>query len=253
MVRVERLVKTFRLTRKEAKKASQQNIMALNDVNLVAKQGEVLALLGSNGAGKTTTLRLLSTALEPDSGEIWINDIPVHQYPRRVRHRIGFLSNATALYRRLTVRENLQFFGRLYRIEANIIADRIHQVAQELNLEGFLDKKVDQLSTGMSQKASIARSILHNPDIIILDEPTSGLDVEASQQVLDFVIQQKRQGKTVIFSTHHMNEVEILADQICVINRGSSVFTGSIEQMTSMTGQHNLTQAFVDILKRPAA
>lgn len=253
MIRVNALQKSFKVNKKEAKKTGQDKITAVSNVSFSCDKGQVLALLGSNGAGKTTTLRMLSTALEPDQGEIWIGEHPVHQYPRRARLNIGFLSNATPLYRRLTVRENLNFFGRLYQLPVSTIADRILELANSLGFENYLDKKVDHLSTGMAQKASIARCILHNPDLLILDEPTTGLDVEASQQILNFILQQKTAGMSVIFSTHHLNEVELLADKLCVIQSGKTCFHGDLETAKKETGYENLTQVFLTLIGKEVA
>jgi sodium transport system ATP-binding protein len=195
----------------------------------------------------------LSTALEVDSGEIWIDGIPVHQYPRRARKKIGFLSNNTPLYRRLSVRENLCFFGQLYGLEKDYMDQRITTLSQELSFEAYLDQKVDSLSTGMAQKASIVRSIIHEPDVIILDEPTTGLDVEASQQILEFVLLQKSLGKSIIFSTHHMNEVELLASSICLIQNGKTNFTGSISAAKTQTGHDNMTHVFLSLIGKEVA
>jgi sodium transport system ATP-binding protein len=253
VVRVESIQKSFLLSKKDAKVGGIKKITAVDNLSFQAEPGEVLALLGSNGAGKTTTLRLLSTALEVDTGEIWFGDVPVHQYPRRARNNIGFLSNATPLYRRMTVRENLVFFGQLYEMHQPILNQRIEALSIELGFEDYLDKKVDSLSTGMNQKASIVRSILHDPAVIILDEPTTGLDVEASQQILNFIFAQKKSGKTIIFSTHHMNEVELLADRICLIHKGKNRFTGTVEQAKTESGYNNLTQAFLGLLDKEIA
>ncbi len=252
-LKVEGVHKSFLLNKKDAKKANKKSISAVNGVSFQCAPGEVLALLGSNGAGKTTTLRLLSTALEVDQGEIWLNDIPVHQYPRRARSKIGFLSNATPLYRRLTVKENLMFFGQLYQLSKPEAGHRIDLLAQQLQFGDYLNQKVDSLSTGMKQKASIARSILHEPDVIVLDEPTTGLDVEAAQQILNFILAQKQTGKAVIFSTHHMNEVELLADRICLIHKGENKFQGNIRDALQQSGQDNLTNAFLKLLDKEIA
>ncbi len=248
MITVKQVKKSFALAKKDAKKANATQVLAVQDVSFSCQAGEVLALLGSNGAGKTTTLRLLSTALEPDAGEIWINDIPVHQYPRPARQSIGFISNGTPLYRRLTVRENLAFFGALYQLEGAALTQRIEQLAVELKFAHYLDQKVDQLSTGMTQKASIARSIMHDPELLILDEPTTGLDVEAAQHILYFIGKQKAAGKAVVFSTHHMNEVELLADHLCLIDQGRNCFNGSVTDAKQQTGHSNMTQTFLALI-----
>jgi sodium transport system ATP-binding protein len=253
MIQVKNACKSFQLNKKEAKKQGRTRNVAVDAVSFICESGEVLALLGSNGAGKTTTLRLLSTALEVDSGEIWIDDIAVHKFPRQARKKIGFLSNNTPLYRRLTVRENLMFFGQLYGLEKAYIDQRISTLSQELSFETYLDQKVDSLSTGMAQKASIVRSIIHEPDVIILDEPTTGLDVEASQQILEFILLQKSLNKSIIFSTHHMNEVELLASSICLIQNGKTNFTGSVAEAKAHTGHDNLTQVFLSLIGKEVA
>jgi len=248
MIRVESIYKSFQLAKAVAKKTGQRTQNAVEGVSFHCARGEVLALLGSNGAGKTTTLRLLSTALSVDSGEIWMDEVPVHRFPRRARHNIGFLSQSTPLYRRLTVYENLMFFGQLYRLEARALVQRIETLADQLTFRTYLHQKVDSLSTGMQQKASIARSILHDPDLLVLDEPTSGLDVAAAQQILDFVLQQRSQGKAIVFSTHHMHEVELLADRLCVIDQGRTRFTGTVQAAKQHTQQEHLSQAFLALI-----
>jgi len=252
VIKVDNVFKAFKLSKKESRAQGIKSVQAVKGVGFNCQPGEVLALLGSNGAGKTTTLRLLSTALEVDSGEIWINDIPVHKYPRRARTKIGFLSNGTPLYRRLTVKENLMFFGQLYQLSKSELETNIVNLADRLHFKDYLNQKVDSLSTGMKQKSSIVRSILHNPDVIVLDEPTTGLDVEASQQILNFVMQQRDIGKAVIFSTHHMNEVELLADRICLLHKGENRFDGSVQQAKDLSAQPNLTQAFLELLGKGA-
>lgn len=252
MLSVKQLHKAFVLPKKEAKKAPKAVKHAVSNLSFECRPGEVLALLGSNGAGKTTTLRLLSSALEPDSGEIWLDGIPVHQFPRRARGKLGFLSNATPLYRRLSVRENLIFFARLYNLPRLQAEARVIELSRDLHFEHFLDQKVDSLSTGMAQKASIARSILHDPVLLILDEPTTGLDVESSEQILDFIRQQRLNGKAVIFSTHHMNEVELLADRLCLIHSGQNCFTGTLSEARHCAGMDNMTQVFLKLIGKEA-
>ena len=262
MISVEGLTKSFRLS-KEAKKQMQsenidsrqhgQSFNALVDVNFECGKGQVLGLLGPNGAGKTTTLRLLASALKPDSGQILIDGIDIVKNPKVAKKRIGFLTTKTGLYSRLTAKENIEYFGKLQGLKAKEIKAFGEPLYQELGIEPYLHRRIDTLSSGMLQKVSIARAVIHQPDIIVLDEPTTGLDIMATEAIISFISRQKELGKAIIFSTHHLDEVEQLADKITVIAKGTSCFCGTAQQLLSMTGQHSLRPAFMQIISTEEA
>jgi sodium transport system ATP-binding protein len=226
-----------------------REFFAVNDVSFSAKSGEILGLLGPNGAGKTTLLRMLSTALKPSAGTASFMGIDLVKNPLEVRKRIGFLSDNTGLYGRLTAREMISYYGKLHGMESRKLRARMDELFTALEMTDFIDKRNDSLSTGMKQKVSIARTLVHEPDIIMFDEPTTGLDVAAAEAILNFIETCKNQGKTVIFCTHHMHEVERLCDNVVILNKGSLVFSGSIEQMRTQTGQKLLDKAFLALIK----
>lgn len=220
---------------------------SVKDVSFYCGEGEVLALLGPNGAGKTTTLRMLSTALEPDNGEILINQTNLVKRPLEVRKTIGFLSGTTGLYRRLTGRENIAYFGKLHGMKDKDIAQRTAMLSEMLDMDGFLDRQSDNYSSGMKQKTAIARAVIHSPKAVILDEPTTGLDIMATQVVLNFVKHLKRENVPVIFSTHHLDEVEEVSDRVAVIDKGVSSFLGTLDEFKALS-DGGLHQSFMAAL-----
>jgi sodium transport system ATP-binding protein len=187
---------------------------AVRDVSFTCAAGEVLGLLGPNGAGKTTTLRLLSTALKADSGHAWVDGVDLLQDPLAARQQIGFLSGSTGLYGRLTARENVEYFGRLHGMSTPYLKRRCDELFDLLGMHEYADKRADQLSTGMKQKCAIARTVVHEPHLVILDEPTTGLDVMSAKILLDFIAGYKALRVPLIFSTHHLHEVEKLCDGV---------------------------------------
>lgn len=256
MITIAQLAKKFKV--ENPKKLSEQDkkdprlegrfFHSVKDVSLKCEKGQVLGLLGPNGAGKTTTLRMLSTALKPDSGSIVIDDVDVVQQPIIARKKIGFLSGSTGLYGRLTGRENIQYFGRLNDMSESAINARIDEIADQLDMHTFLDRRSENFSTGMKQKTSIARAVVHSPDVVILDEPTTGLDIMAAKTVIDFIRDLKTKGIPVIFSTHHLDEVTELCDHISVIDHGLTTFDGSLSDFTALSP--NLHEAFMLTLHR---
>ncbi|WP_444994577.1 ABC transporter ATP-binding protein [Aliikangiella sp. IMCC44359] len=260
MLEVKSLKKRFRLdnkTIKENKKKPKESLdvredghwfNAVRDVSFHCNAGEVLGLLGPNGAGKTTSLRMLSTALQPTEGKIVINGEDVIAQPVAMRKRIGFLSGTTSLYHRLTVRENVEYFGRLHGMSEEKLENEITKVFELLDIHSFADKKADSLSTGMKQRASIARTVIHQPEVIVLDEPTTGLDVISAKTILDFIESNKGSNVPVIFSTHHLHEVEKLCDRVVLINNGTAQFNGTLDEFRNISGTHNLYDSFVQLV-----
>lgn len=223
-------------------------VRAVDNISFNCKEGEVFGLLGPNGAGKTTTLRMLSTAIKPSSGTAVIEGADVVEEPQRVRQIIGFLSGNTGLYGRLTAREMVAYFGRLYGMNKDQIKSRTEKIFDLLDMNEFADSRNEKLSTGMKQKVSIARSVLHDPPVMVFDEPTSGLDVMSSRTIVQFIRQCRDEGKCVIFSTHIMSEAMRLCDRIAIIHKGEIYFEGTVSEILRQTGQDNLEDAFIKIV-----
>jgi sodium transport system ATP-binding protein len=252
MIEIKHLAKKFAV--ENPKKLSEQEkkdprlkgrfFHSVQDVSFRCEKGQVLGLLGPNGAGKTTTLRMLSTALKPDAGSVEINAIDVLKNPIMARKKIGFLSGSTGLYGRLTGRENIHYFGQLHGMHENAIKQKIDELADLLDMHSFLDRRSENFSTGMKQKTSIARAVVHQPEVVILDEPTTGLDIMATQTVLDFIRGLKHQGIPVIFSTHHLDEVAELCDRVTVIDQGITKFDGDLKAFGDLA-EGSLHQAFL--------
>ena len=241
MIEVKNLTKIFH------QKNSEQ-LLAVNDVSFSANNGEIVVLLGVNGAGKTTTLRMLSTVLKPNSGTAIIENYDVVKDAQKVRANMGFLSGDTGLYGRLTAREIITYFGKLYDVEKEQIKERISTLSNLLDMNDFLDKKIDMLSTGMKQKVSIARSIVHDPPVMIFDEPTSGLDILTAKNIIDFIHKCKHDGKCVLFSTHIMREAERIADKIVMIHKGKVLVQGTWEELQTQTGKRDLDDIFIEFV-----
>ena len=224
----------------------------MDRVSFEVHGGEVFGLLGPNGAGKTTTLRLIATLLKASSGTAILNGFDINKEPGKVREQIGFLSGDMGLYPRLTPREILDFFGKLNGMETVLRAKRIQELFSLFDMQSFADVRTDKLSTGMKQKTAIARTMLHNPPILILDEPTSGLDVPTARTIESAIIDAKRAGKCIVYSTHVMEEAEYLCDRIAVISDGHLKMTGTMEQLRAATGKQRLREIFLDLLGLPA-
>lgn len=238
MIRAEELRKVFWPPRGEA-------VVAVKGANLEVADGEVFGLLGPNGAGKTTLLRMLGTIISPTSGQCWVGDLSAAEAPDEIRKHIGFLSGNTKLYGRLTGRETLVYFGRLYGMTDAAIAARIEEVADLLSMRELLERRCESLSTGQTQKVNIARVILHDPQVLILDEPTLGLDIMTSKAILDFILLAKARQHSIIFSTHYMSEAEMLCDRLGLMHRGELMAVGTKEELYQTTGAANLHDTFL--------
>jgi sodium transport system ATP-binding protein len=219
---------------------------AVDGVSFDVYSGEIFGLLGPNGAGKTTALRVLATLLKPTSGTAVLNGFDIVKNPAEVRGSIGFLSGDMGLYGRLTPREVLRFFADLNRLPD--AAKRVESTVERFGITSFAGSKIDKLSTGMKQKVAIARAMLCDPPILILDEPTSGLDVPAARAIEDSILDARKRGKCVVFSTHVMEEAEYLCDRIAVINDGKIRIIGTMDQLREATGKQRLREIFVDLL-----
>jgi sodium transport system ATP-binding protein len=223
-------------------------IRAVDNISFTAKPGKIYGLLGANGAGKTTTLRMLATILEPTDGTAVVQGYDVVESPEKVRANVGFLSGGTALYPRLTAQEMVEYFGRLNRLDEKTLKSRVDSLFDRLDMNEFRDKRCDKLSTGMKQKTSIARTLVHDPPVMIFDEPTSGLDVMAARSIISFIKECRDNGKTVIFSTHIMSEVEKLCDIVGIIQSGKLLTEGTLEELRQKHGEQDLEEIFVKVV-----
>lgn len=223
-------------------------IRAVDNVSFRCQPGQIYGLLGANGAGKTTTLRMLATILEPTQGTALICGHDVVEQPEKVRANVGFLSTATALYPRLTAQELVEYFGRLNGLDDSTLKRRVDDIFARLDMNGFRDRRCDKLSTGMKQKTSIARTLVHDPPVMIFDEPTLGLDIMTARTITAFIRECRDLGKTVIFSTHIMSEVEKLCDCIGIIHDGKLLTEGTLAQLHDRYAERDLEEIFVKVV-----
>jgi sodium transport system ATP-binding protein len=223
-------------------------IRAVDKVSFACKPGQIYGLLGANGAGKTTTLRMLATILEPTDGTAVICGYDVVEQPEKVRAHVGFLSTATALYPRLTAQELVEYFGRLNGLDETTLKKRVDEIFNRLDMNSFRDRRCDKLSTGMKQKTSIARTLVHDPPVMIFDEPTLGLDIMTARTITAFIRECRDRGKTVIFSTHIMSEVEKLCDIIGIIQSGKLLAEGTLAQLRDLHHEQDLEEIFVKVV-----
>lgn len=224
------------------------SITAVEDVSFVARDGVITGLLGPNGAGKTTTLRMLYTLMQPDHGQVLIDGRDAASDSLIARKSLGVLPDARGLYKRLTARENIEYYAQLQQLSAELTRQRIEQLANTLGMQEFIDRRTEGFSQGQRVKTAIARALVHGPHNIILDEPTNGLDVMATRGLRDFILQLKAAGQCVLFSTHIMQEVAALCDHIVVIAHGRVVAQGSADALCEQAQQSNLEDAFVKLI-----
>jgi sodium transport system ATP-binding protein len=223
-------------------------ISAVDNVSFTCSPGSIYGLLGANGAGKTTTLRMLATILEPTDGTAIVFGHDIVEHPEKVRASIGFLSTATALYPRLTAQEMVEYFGRLNGLDEATLTKRVDDIFKRLDMDSFRDRRCDKLSTGMKQKTSIARTLIHDPPVMIFDEPTLGLDIMAARTIVNFIRECRQSGKTVILSTHIMTEVEKLCDVVGIIHNGKLLAEGTPAQLRDTWRENDLEEIFVKIV-----
>lgn len=233
IISAERLSKSF------------EDKQVVKDISFELYPGELVGLLGPNGAGKTTTLRMLAGLLSPDQGDVQIAGKAMRHNKSAARAQLGFLTGDMALYRRLKPLELLTYFGRLYGLDASVLSGRVQQLAADFDIGDFADRYCEKLSTGQQQRVSIARTVIHDPAVIVLDEPTTGLDIMASELILRFMQRQvQEQGKAVLFSTHHLDEVSRLCQRILVIHEGQLVFNGPPAELIAQQQAGSLHDAF---------
>ncbi len=240
VIEANKLTKTFRDRKRGL-------VRAVDRVSFTCQPGQIFGLLGANGAGKTTSLRMLGTLLEPTQGTATVAGFDVVKQPEDVRRSIGFLSNGTALYGRLTAREMLEYFGQLNGINGSALRTRVDELIEQLEIGDFQKGRCDKLSTGQKQRVSIARSIIHRPPVMIFDEPTTGLDVMTSQTIMSFIEKCRDDGLTVVFSTHIMSEVERLCDKVAIVHHGKIATEGTVSDIKLQTSEDCLERAFLKI------
>ena len=222
--------------------------VAVESLSFSAKAGEVFGLLGPNGAGKTTALRILATVLQPTSGQAFISNFDVVSQAEMVRCSIGFVSNNTAIYERMTAWEMVEFFGRLYCVPISRLRERMESLFVQLKMTDFRDCPGARMSTGMKQKVSIARALIHDPPVLIFDEPTLGLDVLATRALHQIIIDLRDQGKCILFSTHIMREVERLCDRVAIMNRGQVLDSGSLPELSDRHKTSDFEELFYQLI-----
>lgn len=237
MLKVNNLTKKFKDT------------VVVDNISFQVNEGEIVGLLGENGAGKTTTLRMISTMLKITSGDVDVNGFSAQKEPDKVRKEIGILFGGdVGLYDRLTGRENIKYFADLFGMNGLDSAKRINELAKDFGMNDYIDKRVGKFSRGMKQKVSIARSIVHSPSVMLLDEPSTGLDVRATRVIHQFIRKCKEEGKTILFSSHSMSEVEKLCDRIVIIHKGKLIEEGTIAQLKEKYTNDDLEEVFVSLI-----
>lgn len=252
MIEVSNLSKEFELSKKQRKEldTADRKAVAVSNVSFTCQPGRVFSLLGPNGAGKTTTLRMLSTIFKPTRGTIKIAGIDVLTQSHEARKKIGFLTGSTGLYARLTPNELIQYFADLYGVPRDVCEERKNKLYTLLDMHDFQGKRIGKLSTGMKQKVSICRTMIHDPEVVVFDEPTSGLDVITAENIIKLIRDCKEQGKTVIFSSHIMSEVDLLCDDIAIIHKGKLLYNGTMDTFRSEMQAENLTAEFIRIVNQ---
>lgn len=250
MIHAEHLTKTFVLNRRQQKEMNTRDasVTAVSDVSFHCEPGRVHALLGPNGAGKTTTLRMLSTIFSPSSGKIEIAGVDAVANPQEARKHIGFLTGSAGLYARLTPNELVAYFGKLYDVPKEVLEERRHKLFDLLDMHDFQNKRIGKLSTGMKQKVGICRTMIHDPQVVIFDEPTSGLDVITAENIIRLIDDCRKAGKTVIFSSHIMSEVDLLCDDITIIHKGRVLYNDTMQAFRDNMQAPNLTAEFIRIV-----
>ena len=243
MIHVQHLTKTY-------EDLQRGRFHAVDGVTFTVRKGEIFGLLGPNGAGKTTVLRMLSTILTPTSGIATVAGFDVVHDAPEVRRRIGFVSNNTSIYDRMTAREMVEYFGRLHGMPSEMLQARIATLFDQLRMHEFADVPGAKMSTGMKQKVSIARAMVHDPPVLVFDEATLGLDVLVARSLLGVIRSLREAGKCLIFSTHIMSEVERLCDRIAIMHRGRILDTGSLSELTQRHREDDFEELFFGLLSR---
>lgn len=253
MIKVSHLSKEFKLGKQQRREMGEayrnaRTIKAVEDINFECTPGRVFGLIGPNGAGKTTTLRMIATMLKPTSGTISVAGHDAQTHPEEVRRQIGFMTGQTALYDRLTPDEMIRYMADLQNMDPSRFETRKEKLYTILDMSEFVNRRIARLSSGMKQKVSIARTIIHDPDYVVFDEPTSGLDVMTSRAIIELIRSCRDEGKTVIFSTHRMGEVKLLCDDVAIIHQGKLYFCGTLETFESEMTQPTFEDEFIHLV-----
>mgnify|MGYP001189451632 CR=1 FL=1 len=249
MIQITNLSKSYKLSRKQQKEMgkdfSGNSVLAVDNINLECHPGRIFGLIGPNGAGKTTTLRMIGTMLKPSSGTILVNGFDTVSNPQSVKHSLGFLSGNTGLYDRLTAEEMVKYYADLHEMPKDKYQKSRDNLFNLLDMNYFAGRRISKLSTGMKQKVNIARTVIHNPDVVIFDEPTSGLDVLTSKNIVELIKRCKEEDKTIIFSTHRFGELKLLCDDIAIIHNGKLFYNGSYSEFESQMQAETLEEEFI--------
>ena len=252
MIKISNVSKSYKLSRKQRKEMGSEfignSILAVDDISLQCESGRIFGLIGPNGAGKTTTLRMIGTMLKPTTGTISVNGFDTVKAPQSVKHSLGFLSVNTGLYDRLTTEEMVRYYADLHEMgnpEYNQSRDQLFDL---LDMHEFAGRRIGKLSTGMIQKVNIARTMIHNPEVVVFDEPTSGLDVMASRSIIRLIQECRDSEKTVIFSSHRLGEIRSLCDDLAIIHKGQLYFQGTYEQFESQKQSETLEDEFIRLV-----
>ncbi|MBE6140774.1 MAG: ABC transporter ATP-binding protein [Firmicutes bacterium] len=222
---------------------------AVDNISFEANDGEIIGILGPNGAGKTTLLRMIAGIMEPTKGNIYYNNLNFIDNEIVIKKNIAFLSGNTKLYNMITPYELLKMFAQFYQVKEKIINEKINEISNILNMKDFLNKKIQSLSTGQMQRVNIARCMIHNPSYYIFDEVTNGLDIMSSQIILNFIKNEKKKNKCILYSTHYMEEAENICDKIIMINNGKIIYNGTPKKLKNITETTNLRDAFFKLIE----
>jgi sodium transport system ATP-binding protein len=252
MIVVDHITKRFTLTRQQRREmgpGSGSSVDAVQDVSFTCRPGRIFSLLGPNGAGKTTTLRMIATMLRPTSGSITVGGFDVAKHPEEVRRRVGFLTGNTGLYDRLTPDELIKYYGDLHGMDPAAFRRRKEELYGILGIHDFARRRIGRLSSGMKQKVSIARTMIHDPQVVVFDEATAALDVVTSRNIIQLIRQCREQGRTVIFSTHRMGEVSLLSDDLAIVHRGRLVFNGTYSEFQAGMKTSSVEDEFIRLVE----
>jgi sodium transport system ATP-binding protein len=255
LIIVEDLWKTFKLSRRQKKElgisGSDNMIHAVEGISFTCRPGRIFTLLGPNGAGKTTALRMIATLMTPTRGSIKVAGYDVRSKGQEVRRRLGFLTGTTKLYDRLTPLELVKYYADLHGMDRSTFEKRREELFDLLDMRGFASRRIGKLSSGMKQKVSIVRTMIHDPEIMVFDEPTVGLDVITSKHIIDLIRSCRDAGKTVIFSTHIMGEVSRLSDDMAIIHQGKLRYAGEYEEFRKHMKRESLEEEFIRLIEEP--
>jgi len=250
MIQIINVTKSFKVIKRKGFRKSTQVVNAVDAVSFTCNPGRIFSLLGPNGAGKTTTLRIIAGLIKPSSGNVVVDKLKGSNNTNTLKKRIGFITGSTGLYERLNAEETIDFFGKIYELEPSKLKQQKEFLFDRLGINEFRKKRIAQLSTGMKQKVSIARTLLHDPQVLIFDEPTSGLDVITAENIIALIKESKQNNKTVIFSSHIMSEVDLLCDDLAIMNKGKVIYNNTFQNFKEEMQANSLTQEFINRVKQ---